>query len=103
MSKLQFSTRITFRNDRGDFLVERLCEGVVTDRYTTCDLSETRRSHKNEKWHQDIVEHASTPKGSVVIKVPEFEPPDLRTKEQVLMDQIAGLQAQIAARREGDD
>lgn len=53
---LQYATRITAR-ERGDFLVERLCQNVVVDRYTTGDLRAPRRNR--EPWVRQAGEWCS--------------------------------------------
>jgi len=53
---LQYATRITLR-ERGDFLVERLCQNVVVDRYTTGDLRTPRRNRQS--WIQQVGEWCS--------------------------------------------
>lgn len=61
-NSLQFSTIISTR-DRGDFLVERVCHGVVVDKYTTTDLKVRRRSAPWASW---IHIAANTPLGSTL-------------------------------------
>lgn len=57
MSNLQYKTVITAR-DRGDILVERLCENKLVERYTTSDLSEPRNHFK--QWMVPIIIAANT-------------------------------------------
>ena len=60
---LQFATVISLR-DRGDILVERVCHGVVVDKYTTFDLKIRRRSA--QEWAGWITAAANTPLGTTV-------------------------------------
>jgi hypothetical protein len=70
MPNLNFSTRITAR-DNGGFLVERLCENVVIDRYTTADLKAPRRN--KEPWIQQIAVMANTPPSISAQEQDEFD------------------------------
>lgn len=62
MSKLAYATRISFTTLAGGltrYLVERICEGVVVDRYTCSDLAAPRRNQA--PWIQAVVAMANVP------------------------------------------
>jgi hypothetical protein len=67
---LQYSTVITLR-DRGDILVERVCQGVVVDKYTTWDLKIPRRSAR--EWAGWVTAAANTPLGITVPEPTEWD------------------------------
>lgn len=87
MPQIQYAIRISARegvSGKG-FLVERLAENEVTDKYVTYDLTTLRKS-RNEfdgAWKQRVFELLNQPSAEVQIEVPPVPPLEMTQAEKL--------------------